>query len=782
MLRAIICSFLLCFALLNLAHAQNEVRLSGAITDKLTGEAIPRASISIIGTKKGTIANTNGRYVLAVELNKRLRLRITAVGFEPDTVDVTISQDTKKDFSLSATPVKSNEIVIRGDASRVEARRIMREVIRRKKEWRDKLFDYKCEAYSRWNMKTISGRDTMIRSVVESTAEGYWNTKYGFYERITGRKQTANFPAEANVFSVGTIMNFYDNRLDFGEYDLVSPVADDAFDSYDFDLVGTTKINGEPVWQIVLYPGLLSTAFEGSLWIVQSDYTIAFLDLEPSKAVKLGPLSQLKMQQTFDLYRDSFWMPIDLRTFIEVKLALPLVPTFRVELLSLIKNYSLNSGLEDSLFWGKRHIALATADSVDSATWNANRAIPLADDEEKAYERIDSNISSAKNEPAGGIFTLGNLISLIRLPTYNNVEGWRFGLGTSFQPIDSWPAITSGEISYGLADKKWKYSVGLRQGILWENRKSSVFRGSLSGDFQGEYKDVQDVSLWATGEYFNNLNMRGTLYNNLENTITSLAYNEDYEVFYIQRGFKFGAEITPQGDKNDMYFLRYTTSMIYDQRETNVVNDTMPNIEHPFRGFSVGMNQNVELGGINIGFDVRVDATSPDLGSEYSFTLGSFGLSLQKRLGGWGVMEITSRYEKTFSGSLPAWNLFYLETRNQFFAKLNNFKGLDPFEFMGDEAASIYVEHNFYDLPTRLVGLDFMEPLNLQWRIHGGIASTWIKQEGTAQAVTTNGKPYAELGFGVGNIFNLINLNGTWRLTHKRETNFYPTVGVQISF
>ena len=782
MLRSVICVLFVFLSLVSPLSAQDEVRLSGAITEKRTGEAIPRASVSIIGTKKGTIANKDGRYVIILEPNKRNRLRITAVGFEPDTVEVTINQDTKKDLSLSATPVKSNEIVIRGDASRVEARRIMREVIRRKKEWRDKLFDYKCEAYSRWNMKTISGRDTMIRSIVESTAEGYWNLENGFYERITGRKQTANFPAEANVFSVGTIMNFYDNRLDFGEYELVTPVADDEFGSYDFDLIGTTKINGEPVWQIVLYPGLLSTAFEGSLWIVQSDYTIAFLDLEPSKAVKIGPLSQLRMQQTFDLYRDSFWMPIDLRTFIEVKLALPLIPTFRVELLSLIKNYSVNSGLNDSLFQGKRHIALVTADSVDPVSWDSKRAIPLADDEEKAYERIDSGIARSKDEPAGGIFTLGNLISLIRLPTYNNVEGWRFGLGTSFQPIETWPAITSGEVSYGLADKKWKYSFGLKQGILWTNRKTSVFKGSLSGEFQGEYKDVQDVLLWATGEYFNNLNMRGTLYSGLENTITSLAYNEDYEVFYIQRGFKFGIEVTPRGERNDTYFIRYTNSMVYDERQTNIVNDTMPNIEHPFRGFSIGMNENIELGGVNIGFDAKIDATSPDLGSEYSFTLGSFGLSLQKRLGGWGIMEVTARYEKTFSGGLPAWNLFYLETRNQFFAKFNNFKGLDPFEFMGDEAASIYVEHNFYDLPTRLVGLDFMEPLNLQWRIHGGIAATRINQEGTAQAVTTNDKPYAEIGFGVGNIFNLFNLNGTWRLTHKRETNFYPTVGVQISF
>lgn len=790
MLRAVICYLFVCFAFLNSLHAQDEVRLTGAITEKRTGDAIPRASISIIGTKKGTIANKDGRYVLSLEPNKRLRLRITAVGFEPDTVEVTISQDTKKDLSLSATPVKSNEIVIRGDASRVEARRIMREVIRRKKEWRDKLFDYKCEAYSRWNVKTISGRDTMIRSIVESTAEGYWNKEKGFFERITGRKQTANFPAQANVFSVGTIMNFYDDRIDFDEYDLVSPVADDAFDSYDYDLIGTTKVNGEPVWQIELFPGTLSTAFDGSLWIAQNDYTIAFLELEPSKAVKLGPLSELRMQQTFDLYQDSFWMPIDLRTFIEIKLAVPLVPIFRIELLSLIKNYTINSGLPDSLFAGKRNIALASADSVDSAAWNKNRAIPLASDEEKAYERIDSNIRTEKEAPEVNIFSLGTLLSLVKIPRYNTVEGWRFGLGRDIKPFDSWPFTLSGEVAYGLRDEQWKYSVGLRQGIVFSTKKSNVFSASLDGDFKGEYKDVQDVKVWLVAAYSNNITARGNLYSSIENTITSLAYNEDYSEFYYQKGFRAGFDITPWERSGNMTSIRYIETELADASEnphlliydTNGFDDDRFNYEKDYSALEVSANYDVEIDGLSIGTNATISTTSKYIGSSYTFTTGDFSLSLSKRLGGWGVMEITGRYGTTFAGELPRWNSFYFETRNKFFSKFNNFRGLYPFEFMGDEVASIYLEHNFYDLPTRLVGLDFMEPLNLQWRIHGGIAVSNTNRMGSADVPTTNDRPYGEIGFGVGNILNIINLDATWRLNHKRETNFFPSVALQFSF
>jgi len=577
-------------------------------------------------------------------------------------------------------------------------------------------------------------------------------------------------------------MNFYDDRIEFNDYSIVSPVADDAFDSYDYDLIGTTKINGEPVWQIVLYPGTLSTAFDGSLWIVQNDYTIAFLELEPSKAVKLGPLSELKMQQTFDLYRDSFWMPIDLRTFIEIKLAIPLVPVFRIELLSLIKNYTINSGLPDSLFAGERNIALASADSIDSTSWSKNRAIPLAIDEEKAYQRIDSSITKANEEPAAGIFSLGTLISLIQLPKYNTVEGWRFGLGTSIKPFDSWPLRLSGSVAYGLRDELWKYSVGLRQGIIFETKKSNVFSGTLDGDFKGEYKDVQDVKLWFVANFFDDHTERGHLYSSIENTITSLAYSEDYEEFYHKNGYSIGVDITPWENANGTYSLRYNGTQIADVRTLYIVNDTLSNPHRHYNNITVSINESTELSGLSVSVDAVYTTTSHDLKSEYTFSIGDFTLELSKRLGGWGVMDVTGRYATTFAGELPRWSSFFFETRNKFFSKFNNFRGLYPFEFMGDEIASVYLEHNFYDLPTRLVGLDFMEALNLQWRLHGGIAASNTNRVGSADVPTTNDRPYGEIGFGVGNILNIINLDATWRLNHKRESNFFPSVALQFSF
>src|SRR5579872_5892897 len=195
------------------AQTPDEVHLSGVIKSKETGEVLPRASVGILGTQQGTIANKDGQFSITLLKNKPVRIRIRAIGYKPDTIDVTSGTSEVKTIMLSTEAIIGKEIIVSSDASRIEARRIIREVIRRKKEWQSKLHDYQCLAYSRWNLKTLGSKDTTIQSVLESTADCYWKKDKGFSEIITSRRQTANFPPELNSFSVGDIVNFYDNRL-----------------------------------------------------------------------------------------------------------------------------------------------------------------------------------------------------------------------------------------------------------------------------------------------------------------------------------------------------------------------------------------------------------------------------------------------------------------------------------------------------------------------------------------------------------------------------------------
>jgi hypothetical protein len=761
------------------SQTENTARLSGTIKSK-TGERVPRASVSLIGTKNGSIANKEGGYSILLEKGKHHRLRITAVGYEPDTLGITLDRDIVQDIILTPTPVRSGEIVVTSDASRVEARRIMHEVIRRKKLWRDKLTDYKCSAYSRWNFRSISGTDTTVRSVAESNADGYWRKDKGFYERITARKQTANFPAQANAFSIGTIMNFYDDRIDFDEYQPVTPVADDAFDTYDYDLIGTGTLNGSPVYKIILDPSVITPAFDGTLWIDQNDYTIAYLDLTPNKAVKLGPLKELRFEQTFDLFRDTFWLPIDLRTNVLIKLEMPLIPQFKLELLSVIKDYTINGGLHDSLFAGKEHIALPGADSVDSAKWEASRPIPLALDEAQAYHRIDSTVATEKEEEDKG-FSAWSLLPSPDVPVFNQIEHLRLGINKDVKPAESFPLRFHGEVAYGFRDEEWKYTVGFRQGLFWTSKKQSVFSSKgFSGDFRGEYKDVQTVYLSLGAKYYHDLFERGTAYSHIETSITSLIYTKDYQEFYRHEGFDVDLEFTPSHVVTAK--LTYENEKINDAGSLHLVNDTTANPKRKNNSLSFGVSFEPDIDGLTLGLDADLTASSKDLGSDATYTIGSFSLDVSRRFGGWGVTNIIGRYEQAFAGELERWNTLYFETRNKFFSKSGEFRGLYPFEFMGDRTWAVHLDQNFYDLPTRITELHFMDDLNLQWHLHGGIGGSDIMRSGTAIVPTTNDKPYGEVGFGIGNIMNIIYLDATWRLTHKRETNFYPSVAVQFTF
>jgi len=758
------------------AQTQNEIRLTGTVKSTESSEVIPRASVSIIGTHEGTIANKEGRFSIALEQGKNYKLRIRAIGYRPDTINITLSTSEERTFTLQVAPIIGKEIVVSGDASRIEARRIMHEVIRRKKEWQSKLNDYKCSAYSRWNLRTLSGGDTTVQSVLESTADCFWKKNKGFSEIITSRRQTANFPPELNAFSVGDILNFYDNRIEFNDFSLIGPAADDAFSSYDYDLTGTGLLNGASVYQISVEPDLLTEGFSGTLWIDQSDYTIAYLDLSPSKSVKLGPIKDIHLQQTFELFENSFYLPVDLRTNVDVKFQMAFIPEIKFELLSVLQNYSVNKGSEDSLFGTNRHRIAPLADSVDTSKWAATRTIPLAADEAKAYHRIDSTVALARNDSSSSINLL-DALQYIDVPSFDHVQGWRFGLSKSIRPVHSFPFTVNGEIAYGLKDMQWKYELGIKQGLIWTTSTSMGFSGDLSGGFHGEVIKEPVVLLSLEAKYFDDLTQRGEAYGSIFNTITSLVYNKDYQEYYHEKGVYLALDFTPS-----IFNLSvdYHKTQIWDAGQLRIIHlDTVElNTKKNYGAIGINLERHLPFGK----FSGKYDISAKQLGSDFSFATLQLELTANHKFGALGISELTTRFSTLVSGDLPRWNNFFFESRSGFFSHGSYFRGLSPFEFQGDRLMSLNLEHNFYDLPTRLLGIHFLDFLDLHWLFHTGVGLLDFSHSHTYSALTTGYLPYSEIGFGIGNIYNILQLEGTWRLTHKTGSNFYPTLEIKFSF
>ena len=307
--------------------------------------------------------------------------------------------------------------------------------------------------------------------------------------------------------------------------------------------------------------------------------------------------------------------------------------------------------------------------------------------------------------------------------------------------------------------------------------------GDFNGGFSGKVVKEPVVLLSFEAKYFDDLTARGDAYGRVFNTITSLIYNKDYQQFYHEKGFSLALLLTPGFGFNAS--VKYKNSQIWDTDSQHIIFPLTTSRKEQFNRIDVSADKDFSFDGFSFQGSALTEISIPS-----SFTTLKLELVGNKRIGGLGLMEITARYETLltpelpapFVGPLPSWDYFFFETRSGFFSHNGYFRGLSPFEFQGDRLWSLNLEHNFYDLPTRLLGIHFLDQFDLHWLLHAGIGE--IEHEGVFPlgSPITGGKPYSEIGLGIGNIMNILQLEGTWRLTHKTTSNFYPTLEIKFSF
>ncbi len=92
----------------SLVYAQTRT-ISGKITDG-KGDAVAFASVKIKGTKKGTAADGNGFFTIAVEKTGEVTLVISAQGFE--TKEVPVGSSNVLDVSLKQSTTQLQEVVV----------------------------------------------------------------------------------------------------------------------------------------------------------------------------------------------------------------------------------------------------------------------------------------------------------------------------------------------------------------------------------------------------------------------------------------------------------------------------------------------------------------------------------------------------------------------------------------------------------------------------------------------------------------------------------------------
>jgi outer membrane receptor protein involved in Fe transport len=101
-----------------IATAQSTGKISGKITDKETGEAVPFANVFIEGTSLGSAADEEGNYTILNIAPGIYTVTASVVGYQKISVtDVRVNVDftTRLDFQMSTGAIDLPTVIVRGD-------------------------------------------------------------------------------------------------------------------------------------------------------------------------------------------------------------------------------------------------------------------------------------------------------------------------------------------------------------------------------------------------------------------------------------------------------------------------------------------------------------------------------------------------------------------------------------------------------------------------------------------------------------------------------------------
>jgi len=584
---------------------------------------------------------------------------------------------------------------------------------------------------------------------------------------------------ELAILNVETIPNFNMNRIAYGQYSIVSPVAEDALKYYNYYLLDTVFIDGKTVFRLEVEPkNTTDPLVQGTVDIADSSFAVVGVDGGFGPAIYVPMQSDFRYSQRYLLYENTYWMPNEIHMTSTMNLAFPVEVQLTFEYVAALADYEFDVELEKSDFAYALEIA-EDADDYDSTQWNIGQSILLTGEEHDAYRRIDS-IAGAPKPLLSRVMT-DMLLPLLRIDPrifhFNRVEGAYLGYGHHW--LGPTPRMqTELKVGYAFSRKLWQ------------------FRGFAS------YRLTAKPKLWVSFGYRNEIRSRPTILNSREFNPTSwnLFGKTDPLDYYHEEDLVSSVKIGVT-NKTDL------TVMYRDARERSETNTTEYSIFA--RGKDYRENPAIR-DGTNRSFQARISYDSRPRykikGRDYTGILSSLYTKLtigveiaspklidndfdylryylHVRHAGRTIFPGVTTVEVYAGGSdrdLPPQRYFTVDFTYNLLGEGMFYKTVGARNFSGNRVAAWYASNNFGSWLFRKSGLPLIEKIPLSIIVYGGMFWTdfhnQVPDPGN-ERLSIASRPYAEIGFGIGRIPPLsFKLTFTWQLSH------YDTHSLTLGF
>ena len=771
--------------------------IRGNVKDEASHTPLPYANIRVLNSTIGTTANKSGDFELKLNHGK-YKLTASYIGYNSDTVNINLNDNLSGiNFILPQTEINLPAITVLPGIN--PALEIIRKAIARKEERNKKLLSYEFEAYTKGTVKTPQdfqtsghqvdlgiGKDTSrlkITGILENESKGYFKKPDYYKEIITAQKQTANLPSFVNTIAGGRLVqDFYKDNFNFLGGELPGPLAKNALSYYDFYIVNTMAIDKEIVYQIYMAPQHQSDpGFIGNIFITAGTYDLIKVDLKINKAASVGGLFEsVNVFQQFSLFKDSIYMPADLRLFI--KLDYLGLAKMEFELNTILYDYKINTDISNDFFNKAILTVLPGADKKDSTYWQNAQTIPNTKEEQLAYKRIDS-VSAAQSKfqfkfsPLSSRIDLSDNFSVsapLGMYHFNRVEGHAIDFGLFISQADNLRLNTSLQLSNGFSDKKFKSDFNF----------SYLF---------GNYRTYK-ISFNA----FNKLNVlfgNSDYYNDLTSSVLALVSKDDFRDYYYSKGITLNAsgDVFPILNLN-VGFINHTDNNAFKTTEfsffarNKLFRDNPPIFETKINALTAGFTldfrdyiedgyfrRKVSLGKSFAVLNGNITFSNPSLlASNLFFT--SYQLKSHGTINTFKSTALNFRLLGIYTnGALPYQNLYSLPGNINLTAQNFTFRTLNLNEIMGDRVVTLNLEENFGSELFRLLRVPGLKDWDIQLNTFLNIAYSDISNGSKSiliVPVKSFTHPFYEIGFGIGHALIPLELEFAWRLNYRGENNF----------
>ena len=686
-------NLLLIVLLLFTTYTQSQIR--GSVTDK-KGEALPYVNIFIENTYKGTTSNEDGQFELNISKSGSYAVVFQFLGYKTQTKVVDIETfPYLLDVVLEEENINLKEVVI--NAQENPANRIIRAAIAKRKFHLEKLNAFTADFYSKGVIRIVDAPEKFMGQelgdfdgALDSTRTGILylsetmsKIKYlkpELFETVTASK----ISGDSNGMSFNSAMdvgfNLYNNTVRINN-DIISPIADYAFNYYKYKLEGEFYDDeGHLIHKINIIPKRENDrVFSGSIYIIEDTWALYGIDIKvKGNQIQVPPADTIRIRQnlTFDNATEQWLIRAQTIDFEYSFLGFKGDGSF----VANYTNYDLNPITEVQKNKNEILVFEKNANKKDDTYWGDARPVPLTKEESKDYVRRDS-IETKRSSKVylDSIDQKNNRFKILDVLTgYSFNDSYnekRFSIsgpleGIHFNTVQGYNISVNANFTKRYDE--YKNYVSIFGGLNY-SAETKRLRGTLGGRYK--FNAINDATVWANfgveTQQFNRSNPISTLHNDISTLLFEHNFMKIYDRAFAEIGYR--AEV--------FNGLRLSTRLAYENRKalfdtTDYTLRPIDNIRYTSNNplapdnFGTASFINHDLIKFNLGLDIR-------FGEKFmSYPDMKFNISNDD------YPKLSFNYQKGFNASESAYNFDHLTAGLQQDVNLKT-TGILKYNFVG---------------------------------------------------------------------------------------------------